>query len=64
MESEIMWAADFLPNEGFDRTRISIFGSDNKNDPAQECLDKIAEYLRKSALVGFLLLLHVIMAFH
>ena len=46
-----MWAADFLPNEGFDGTRISIFGSGNKKDPAKECFDKVAEYLRKSELV-------------
>lgn len=32
-----MWIADFLPEEGFDKARISIFGTGEYSEPIDSC---------------------------
>jgi len=49
-QTEAMWIAEFLPNEGFDGTRISILGIAEGNNLGQECLGLIGKYVQKSQL--------------
>jgi len=52
--TEVMWVADFLPNEGFDRTRISILGNGKKDvsHPGQEYLDTIVDFVQQADVVS------------
>lgn len=56
-----IWVADFLTNEGFDRTRISIFGTrtqrraDNGESAAKELFETIEDFKTRAKLVRFFL---------
>lgn len=52
-----MWLADFLPNEGFDATRISVFGttehdSSDLQKASREFLDRVKKFKDKSKSVS------------